>query len=97
MLVGEPKLDVDLRGGRAHAPIVQSAAYYGGYKMTELLLKAGADSNIGNEIAQTAIFWSKVRGYEDIVELLLEHHAACHSESFHNARSVRMEYLYNQH
>lgn len=40
MLKGEPKLDVNLRGGRAHASTVQSAAYYGGYKI-ELLAEGG--------------------------------------------------------
>lgn len=90
MLEADPNLDVNLRGGRAHAPIVQSAAYYGHYETTELLLKAGADPNMGNERAQTALFWAKVRGYDDIVELLLEYHAVCHPELPHNARSVRV-------
>ena len=80
MLAIDPHLDINLRGGRAHAPIVQSAAYYGHYETTQLLLEAGADPNATNDMMQTTLFWAKVRGYEHIVELLLEYHAICHPD-----------------
>ncbi len=54
MLEMDPHLNVSLRGGRAHAPIVQSSIYYSHYETIELLLKAGADSNAKSDLARTA-------------------------------------------
>ncbi len=92
MLDADPQLDVNLRGGRAHAHIVQSAAYYGHYETTELLLKAGADPNATNDGAQTALFWVKVRGYEDIADLLLSYHAVRQPEILKLGRSIHVAY-----
>ena len=92
MLEMDPHLDINLRGGRAHAPIVQSAAYYGHYDTTELLLKAGADPNATNILSQTALLWAKVRGHEEIAELLLRYQAVCKPALPTYGRRVRGAY-----
>ena len=92
MLEMDPHLNINLHGGRVHAPIVQSAAYYGHYDTTELLLKAGADPNATNDVGQTALLWAKVRGYEGIAKLLLRYHAICKPEIPNDGRSVRVAY-----
>ncbi len=69
MLDVDPSLDVNLKGGRAHAPIVQTAGFYGHYETTELLLQRGADPNGTNHVGNTAVYYARIRRRPDIVEL----------------------------
>ena len=69
MLDVDPSLDVNLKGGRVHAPIVQTAGYYRHYETTELLLQKGADPNATNYIGKTAVYYTRINRYPEFVEL----------------------------
>lgn len=71
LLDTDPTLDINMTGGRTASPIVQTAAYYGNYDTTKLLLERGADPNKENRIGETALWWVVRTKQRDIRDLLL--------------------------
>ncbi|MCP4545186.1 MAG: hypothetical protein GY835_01820 [bacterium] len=67
--------DTELRDGYGRTPLLLVARQTGDAIMAGLLLEHGADVNARDRFDDTPIILSAWRGYSDIVNLFLDHHA----------------------
>lgn len=68
-------LDLDARGGRFGSTALQVACYRGNTECVRLLLKAGADPSVPNDLGETSLFWARYNRSEEIRDLLLSYGA----------------------
>ena len=63
-------IELDALGGRHSSTALQVACYRGHYEVAKLLLDAGANPYLRDEVGGSTLFYALVRGNADVAELL---------------------------
>jgi len=63
-------VDLEAKGGHYGSSALQVASYRGNTECVRLLLAAGADPNSPNDLNETSLYWARLNGFVEIVDLL---------------------------